>query len=109
MEKQNTTEMIPERLKMFYLLSIRTLHTFWTERILIVKHEVVEVSVSDVYFLQKTCSNAMRNGASLMELTQQIRDGDVHPLRDDFLILDVIAASLRINRRPGAKRRAVSE
>ena len=44
---------------------------------------------------------------SLAELTKQLRDGRVHALNDDFLILNVILASIRQHRGPRAGRRLV--
>ena len=69
--------------------------------------EIAKVSISDVYYLQRNCSDAMRNDMPPAELTWRLRDEEAHPKRHDSLILGVLAVSVRLNRGRGAGRKLV--
>jgi len=67
---------------------------------------VVDVDVSSVFNLQTECSAAFSDGTPLDVLRRELRDGKRHPMRDDFLILGVVAARIRSPhlRQPGCSR-----
>eukprot|EP00930_Biecheleria_cincta_P056395 TRINITY_DN4252_c0_g1_i1.p1 TRINITY_DN4252_c0_g1~~TRINITY_DN4252_c0_g1_i1.p1 ORF type:complete len:574 (-),score=99.92 TRINITY_DN4252_c0_g1_i1:86-1780(-) len=56
------------------------------------KDDVNEVDIGQVYFTQKQCSRCFRDGRSLDELVQLLSTGEVDPLKDSFLIINVIQA-----------------
>ena len=66
-----------------------------------IKQEITVLDIRDVYYTQRSCSPCFRHGGSLSNLTQQLRDRVFDPMEHDFLILDVIQASLRGDRRRG--------
>ena len=60
------------------------------------------VDVAAIYFTQKSCSGHFRNGLSLTQLVEGLHDGSFHPLQNDFLILNVVQAEVRLRKGPRA-------
>ena len=48
---------------------------------------------------QMSCSDKFRCGHSLQDLIEQLRSKETDPMTDDFLIINVIQASVRFDRR----------
>ena len=60
-----------------------------------VKHAIETVNSSDVYFTQESSSNRFRDARTLDELKELLRCGLVDPMRDGFLILNVVQTNMR--------------
>jgi hypothetical protein len=56
---------------------------------------VAEVDIQEVLAVQKSISDHFRDGRPLSRLIDDLLSGAVHPLRDDFLMLQVAAANGR--------------
>jgi len=59
--------------------------------------DMKEVSTADVRYTQRTCSMQFRNGQALAKLVEALQNGSANPLKDDFLVLDVVEAKVRMN------------
>ena len=53
----------------------------------VIKQEIVELSICDVFFTQSDCSSTFRDGRPLDITVQGLRDRLLDPLSAEFLIL----------------------
>jgi hypothetical protein len=60
-----------------------------------VKPEVETVHIADVYATQKECGYRFRNGDLLSQLIDDLRCHIYDPMKDDFLILNVVQVTIK--------------